>query len=205
MSGPPPLLRNSNARDYCSSRMEITANTGHDRTSLSCLMVETPAIGDFAMYGARSAVAGGLSHIDEQVKSIERAVTENPGLAFDLARTVIESTCKAILSERNVPFASADDLPKLFRIATSSLPFLPASASAESEIRRSLAQTLNGLHTAVWAPTDFFCIDTTFYVVPKDECAGLHFLYYSLARHDLPSLGADSAVPGLNRNLVYMK
>ena len=27
-----------------------------------------------------------------------------------------------------------------------------------------------------WAPTDFFAIDTTFYVVPKTECRSLQFL-----------------------------
>jgi type I restriction enzyme S subunit len=55
-----------------------------------------------------------------------------------------------------------------------------------------------------WAPTDFFAIDTTFYVVPKTSCQGLHFLYYVLRDQDLASLGADSAVPGLNRNMAYM-
>jgi type I restriction enzyme S subunit len=55
-----------------------------------------------------------------------------------------------------------------------------------------------------WAPTDFFAIDTTFYVVPKKECQNLYFLYYMLKTHELGSLGADSAVPGLNRNLAYM-
>jgi len=55
-----------------------------------------------------------------------------------------------------------------------------------------------------WASTDFFAIDTTFYVVPTGECKSLYFLYYALKAHDLASLGADSAVPGLNRNMVYM-
>jgi type I restriction enzyme, S subunit len=55
-----------------------------------------------------------------------------------------------------------------------------------------------------WAPTDFFPIDTTFYVVPNVEICSLHFLFYALKMHDLASLGADSAVPGLNRNLAYM-
>ena len=55
---------------------------------------------DFVMHGARAAMAGGMLHIEEQVKSIERAVTENPGLAFDLAKTVVESTCRSILAER---------------------------------------------------------------------------------------------------------
>jgi type I restriction enzyme S subunit len=55
-----------------------------------------------------------------------------------------------------------------------------------------------------WVPTDFFPIDTTFYVVPKDKCPSLSFLLYALERQDLASLSADSAVPGLNRNLAYM-
>ncbi|CUQ67826.1 restriction endonuclease subunit S [Candidatus Nitrospira inopinata] len=55
-----------------------------------------------------------------------------------------------------------------------------------------------------WVPTDFFPIDTTFYVVPKAKCGSLVFLFHVLRTHDLGSLGGDSAVPGLNRNLVYM-
>jgi len=55
-----------------------------------------------------------------------------------------------------------------------------------------------------WSPTDFFPIDTTFYVIPKDSCRDLHFLFYALQMHNLASIGADSAVPGLNRNLAYM-
>ena len=32
----------------------------------------------------------------------------------------------------------------------------------------------------------------------------LYFLYFALQTHDLGSLSADSAVPGLNRNMAYM-
>ena len=55
-----------------------------------------------------------------------------------------------------------------------------------------------------WSHTDFFPIDTAFYVVPAMEMLSLHFLLYALTRQDLPSVAADSAVPGLNRNLAYM-
>lgn len=55
-----------------------------------------------------------------------------------------------------------------------------------------------------WSSTDFFAIDTTFYVVHKSDVDSLHFLFFALQTHDLPSLGADSAVPGLNRNIAYM-
>ncbi len=55
-----------------------------------------------------------------------------------------------------------------------------------------------------WAHNDFYPIDTAFYVVPAAENLSLHFLLYALGDQDLPSVAADSAVPGLNRNLAYM-
>ena len=55
-----------------------------------------------------------------------------------------------------------------------------------------------------WARGDFFPIDTTFYVVPKVTNGGLPFLFFALTIQDLSSVSADSAVPGLNRNLAYM-
>jgi len=51
--------------------------------------------------------------------------------------------------------------------------------------------------------TDFFPIDTTFYVVPKNNSSFL-WLFFTLSDLNLPNLGADSAVPGLNRNIAYM-
>jgi hypothetical protein len=104
---------------------------------------------DFVMHGARAAMAGGLAHIEAQVEALERAVVENPGLTFDLAKTVVESACRTILTERNVVFDTEDDLPRLFKTVTSNLPMLPVTSSGEAEARRSLAQTLNGLHTAL--------------------------------------------------------
>ncbi len=55
-----------------------------------------------------------------------------------------------------------------------------------------------------WVHIDFFPIDTAFYVVPKNVHWKLHFLFFVLDAQDLPSIAADSAVPGLNRNLAYM-
>jgi hypothetical protein len=112
-------------------------------------MPEVAATIEFKMYNARVAMAAGLTHIEEQVKAIERAVTENPNLTFDLAKTVVESTCKTILKERKILFDTSDNLPKLFKAVVMNLPLLPVAASAEIEARRSLAQTMNGLHTAL--------------------------------------------------------
>jgi len=101
------------------------------------------------MHGARDAIAGRLSHIEQQVKGIEQAVVENPGLAFDLAKTLVESVCRAVLSERCIPFSTADNLPNLFKAVSQSLPFLPPTASNEGKVRQSLLKTLSGLNTAM--------------------------------------------------------
>ena len=111
-------------------------------------MAEVPTA-PFVMHGARDAMARGLAHIEEHVKGIELAVANNPGLAFDLAKALVESTCRTVLRERSVGYAETDDLPKLFKTLTQHLPFLPSTASDASEVRSSLLRTLSGLSTAI--------------------------------------------------------
>ncbi|WP_374425433.1 abortive infection family protein [Paracoccus sp. (in: a-proteobacteria)] len=108
-----------------------------------------PAPQPFVMHGARDAMSAGLAHIEEQVKGIEQAVVENPGLAFDLAKTLVESTCRAILDQRTITYSHKDDLPKLFKAAARSVPMLPPTAAAAASVRASLDQTIGGLHTAI--------------------------------------------------------
>src|SRR2546423_4925169 len=103
----------------------------------------------FVMRGARAAAANGIPHIAEQTAALERAVAENPSLAFDLAKFIVESTCKTILTERKIGFEKKDNLPKLFRAVTTNVPMLPVSASGEAEARRKLVQTVNGLQTTL--------------------------------------------------------
>ena len=103
----------------------------------------------FVMHGARDAISRGLTHVEQQVKSIEQAVIENPGLAFDLAGTLIESVCRTVLRERNISFDESDDLPQLFRTVSQHLPFLPSNSSGATDVRESLRRILNGLNTTI--------------------------------------------------------
>lgn len=55
-----------------------------------------------------------------------------------------------------------------------------------------------------WAANDFYPIDTTFYVVPKNvEVHSMVFCYLLLDSLQLTKLNSDSAVPGLNRNEAH--
>ena len=57
--------------------------------------------------------------------------------------------------------------------------------------------------TVTWVQQGFFPIDTTFYVVSNVASTPMRFLFHALEMENLQSLAADSAVPGLNRNIVY--
>ena len=96
----------------------------------------------FAMHGAREAAANGMPHIEARITALESAVVKNPSLAFDLAKWIVESTCKTILTERNIGFDKNDNLPKLFRAVTTNVPMLPIEASGEADARKKLLQTL---------------------------------------------------------------
>ena len=53
-----------------------------------------------------------------------------------------------------------------------------------------------------WFDTDFWPIDTTFYVKPKVKC-DLRWVFYLLNHLQLDRLSIVTGVPGLNRNDAY--
>jgi restriction endonuclease S subunit len=57
--------------------------------------------------------------------------------------------------------------------------------------------------TVTYVPSDFFCIDTTFYVLRRNRDLPISYLWLLLENLPLFELAADSAVPGLNRDAAY--
>lgn len=102
-----------------------------------------------SMRGCRDAVSHGLTHIEFQIDAIESAISENPGLCFDLSRTIIESTCRTIIKERGASYSESDDLPKLFKDAARLVPHLPPTVTNGEKADDALKKTINGLHTAI--------------------------------------------------------
>lgn len=108
-----------------------------------------PAV--FVMVGAREVLAlmPRAVHIERQIDALESAVNNNPALAFDLAKTLIESVCKTLLQDRGMPAADDLELPQLFRQTLANLRLMPDVRSGAAEVRNSLKKTLGGLHTVV--------------------------------------------------------
>jgi type I restriction enzyme S subunit len=55
-----------------------------------------------------------------------------------------------------------------------------------------------------WSQSDFYPIDTAFYVKAKDSSMSAYMLFQILSGLDLSRLSVDSGVPGLNRHHAYM-
>lgn len=100
----------------------------------------------FPMPGAREVVelSGGSLHIERQVSSLELAVYSNPSLAFDIAKTLIESVCKTILNDRGYAFDKNINFPTLTRTTLEQLQILPDNYTEATAVKQCLEKTLDG-------------------------------------------------------------
>jgi hypothetical protein len=112
-------------------------------------MVETQVTTTFVMVGAREVLQTDAVFFEQQVIAIEKAVGENPGLSFDLAKTLIESTCKTILKDRGHEFDNAWDLPRLLKETVGKLQLVPDGLDGATDVAASLKKTIGGLQTAI--------------------------------------------------------
>ena len=117
-------------------------------------IAETMRVSDKPVYAARPLLEGaGLSvaaakevaevfdaaYVSRQITRMEAAIQNDPELAIGTAKEFIETICKTILTERGVPFAENEKLPKLVKSTIGTLTVVPPdiqnAAAAEENIR----------------------------------------------------------------------
>ena len=103
----------------------------------------------FQMLGAREACKGGWPHIEQQVLALEEAVDRNPGLAFDLAKTLLESACKTVLTGVKRQYDDRWELPRLLKETLEQLRLVPEEIAQEKGVSESLRKTAGGLQTVI--------------------------------------------------------
>jgi hypothetical protein len=105
----------------------------------------------FKMQGTQEVIKrySGYRHIEITVSALEKAVSENPSLAFDLSKTLVESSCKSILKDRGYTVDDNLDVPRLLRETLEKCQLVPNSHLTNDEIRKSLKKTVGGLQTVV--------------------------------------------------------
>lgn len=75
-----------------------------------------------------------LQAIDRQIKRMENSIEEDPDLAIGTAKELIESCCKTILNELQVPFDEKKlDVPQLSKLTLENLKLTPKEIDPEAK------------------------------------------------------------------------
>lgn len=75
-----------------------------------------------------------LLAIDRQIMRMEKSVEEDPDLAIGTAKELIESCCKTILNELNIPFDEKKlDVPQLSKLTQENLKLTPQAIDPDAK------------------------------------------------------------------------
>jgi len=103
----------------------------------------------FILHGVREVMPSEAIHLERTVNAIEQALSENHGLAFDLSKSLIETTCKTIIKDRGHEYVGNEDLQKLIKVALGLVCTIPEDIEEPVRAKDSLIKTINGLTTSV--------------------------------------------------------
>jgi type I restriction enzyme, S subunit len=210
------LLRTPPYRTYCRQHAMGTTNLSMSRDAF--LAYEVPLFTT-----ARKHLIRVLEALDDRIESSARIAST----AWEIVETLFAHRFGAdwparLLSGRQAPpdtsWATLGDLVEL-RYGKS----LPAQRRAGGPVSVVGSSGVVGHHSAslvdrpavivgrkgtagsiIWVDASAWPIDTTFYAIPRNGVS-LEYVYFALRATDLPSLTADSAVPGLNRDAAYAR
>jgi hypothetical protein len=104
----------------------------------------------FTMQGAREVIDEGAPYILRQVNRLEQAVRNNDvGLTFDLAKSLMETTCITILEDRGIKSPKYDNFPQLVNLTVESLPIVPKSHENIPELKDSMRTFIGGINAVM--------------------------------------------------------
>jgi hypothetical protein len=88
--------------------------------------------------------------IREQVDALEEAMPDRPGVVVSFCRTIIETTCKTILTDRNVSVDSSWEAPKLVAEAMKYLNLGPSEdGGVDAKLRSGAESLVRGLNQII--------------------------------------------------------
>jgi hypothetical protein len=88
--------------------------------------------------------------IREQVEALEEAMPDRPGVAVSFCRTIIETTCKTILTDRSMPVDAGWEAPKLVSEAIKVLNLGPSDdGGVDAKLRYGAESLVRGLNQII--------------------------------------------------------
>ncbi len=88
--------------------------------------------------------------IREQVEALEDAMPDKPGVVVSFCRTIIETTCKTILTDRGVAIDAAWEAPKLISESLKYLNLGPRDdGTVDARLRNGAEQLIRGVNQII--------------------------------------------------------
>jgi len=88
-----------------------------------------------------------VGYVSQQITRMETSVNQDPELAIGTAKELVETCCKSILSECQVPFSKNDNLPKIVKSTIQQLELTPADIPDQAKASKTIKRLLNNLAT----------------------------------------------------------
>lgn len=109
----------------------------------------------FSMQGAREILerSRGAIAVERQVLALEISVVDNPSLAFDLARSLVESVCITILNDRKQK-PEGLGFKDLLKSTYEQIQLVPSSHIGKPEISASIQKMIDGFEAVIQGLTD---------------------------------------------------
>lgn len=113
-------------------------------------MAGPPAPEPFRMAGARAVLGShpGAANFERVLGTLERAVGDAPDIAFDAAKSLIESVCKTILKDCGQEVDEKLDFQPLFRQTMQRLRLVPDGHTG-NDVPEAIRKTINGFNSVI--------------------------------------------------------
>ena len=87
----------------------------------------------------------GAEYVSSQITRMQSALVSEPDVAIGTAKEFVETICKTILQERNIPYDQSEKMPRLVKQVAAAMELIPAGISGEARATEAVKRLLSNL------------------------------------------------------------
>jgi hypothetical protein len=84
-------------------------------------------------------------YVSRQITRMQSSLASEPDVAIGTAKEFVETICKTILRERNIPYDQSEKMPRLVKQVAGALELIPPGISGEAKATETVKRLLSNL------------------------------------------------------------